>query len=131
METARFDGLEEAWVEDDPKARWRSTSGHAGTATGSSLLEVPVGCHLPRHTDSAEECVVVLTGTAKVYVGDDCTTLTAGDVGLVPEEVPHEVHNAGMGPLRFAAIYASNDVTTTYETDVQPDGGRERRSTPA
>ena len=131
METARFEGLEDAWIEGDETARWRSTSGHAGTAMGSSLLEVDAGCRLPRHTDSAEESVVVLSGTAEIEVAGERETLTAGGVALVPEGAPHEVRNMGERPLRFAAIYASNDVTTTYEVDVQPDGGRERSSTPS
>jgi oxalate decarboxylase/phosphoglucose isomerase-like protein (cupin superfamily) len=50
----------------------------------------------------------------------------AGGSALVPECVPHEVRNAGDGPLRFVALYASSDVTTTYEQPVQPDGERER-----
>jgi quercetin dioxygenase-like cupin family protein len=130
METARFEELAEAWVEGRDGARWRSVSGHAGEAMGSSLLEVPAGCHLPRHTDSAEESIVVVDGTAEVLVGDARTTLRAGEIALVPRDAPHEVHNAGDGPLRFAAVYASPDVVTTYETDVQPDGGRERTATP-
>jgi oxalate decarboxylase/phosphoglucose isomerase-like protein (cupin superfamily) len=44
----------------------------------------------------------------------------------VPECVPHEVRCAGSETLRFVAVYAAADVTTTYENDVQPDGGRER-----
>ena len=131
METASFEGLEEAWIEGDETARWRSTSAHAGVAMGGSLLEVAPGCRLPRHTDSAEESVVILSGVAEVEVGDERATLSAGGIALVPELVPHEVRNAGERILRFAAVYASNDVTTTYEVDVQPDGGRERRATPS
>ena len=41
-------------------------------------------------------------------------------------DVPHEVRNAGDSLLRFWAIYASTDVTTTYEEPVQPGGERER-----
>ncbi len=109
--TARFDGLEEAWVEGDERARWRSVTGQ-------------------RHTDSAEESLVVLNGTALVDVDGATTQVSSGDIALVPEGVPHEVRNVGVGPLRFAAISASPDVVTTYDDEVQPDGGRERRSTP-
>src|SRR4051794_19658346 len=122
MVTARFEGLEEAWVEGDETARWRSVSGHAGAASGSALLEVPPGCRLPRHTDSAEESVVVLAGTAEIEVGGERETVGAGDVALVPRNVSHEVRNAGEGTLRFAAIYASPDVVTRYEAEIQPGG---------
>ena len=122
--------LSDAWIEGDPSARWRSSSGHGpdegARASGSSVLEVDAGCRLPRHTDSAEETIVVVSGTASVTVGEETAELPAGGVALVPECVPHEVRNAGDETLRFVAVYASTDVTTTYEDDVQPDGGRER-----
>jgi quercetin dioxygenase-like cupin family protein len=123
----------EAFVEGEDGARWRSAAGHGSSAgaaaSGSSLLEVPAGCHLPRHTDSAEEAVVVIEGAAEVVVGDERRRVGAGGIAVVPADVPHEVHNAGDGVLRFAAVYAAADVVTRYEQDVQPDGGRERRPT--
>jgi quercetin dioxygenase-like cupin family protein len=123
--------LAEAWIEGDGSARWRSASGHGPTDgardSGSSVLEVDAGCRLPRHTDSAEETIVVTLGRARVRVGDDHQEVAAGGVALVPREVPHEVQNSGDGPLRFVAVYAASDVVTTYEDEVQPEGSRERR----
>lgn len=120
--------LSDAWIEGDETARWRSTSGHTGQDSGSSLLEVDPGCRLPRHTDSAEETIVVVAGRALVRVGDEEAVVPAGGVALVPECVPHEVANgAPEEPLRFVALYAGTDVVTTYEQPVEPDGERERR----
>lgn len=123
--------LSDAWIEGDGEARWRSGSGHSAqhgaTTTGTSLLEVPAGCRLPRHTDSAEEVVVVIAGSAEVTLGQETAAVGPGGVALIPENVPHEVRNAGEETLRFMAVYASTDVVTTYEDEVQPDGGRERR----
>ena len=136
MFTQRFDAAEQAlaWLEGDQWAKWSSTSGHGpGTgaaASGSSLLEVPAGCRLPRHTDSAEETIVVVGGRARVTVGEESAEVPSGGVALVPAEVPHEVANAGDEPLRFVAVYAGTDVVTTYEAPVQPDGARERRPIP-
>ena len=122
--------LGEAWIENDDRARWRSASGHgagaAAKASGSSILEVDPGCLLPRHTDSAEEVIVIVSGAARVIVGDDSADASEGGIAVVPKGVPHEVHNAGDEVLRFWAIYAAPEVTTTYEEPVQPDGGRER-----
>jgi quercetin dioxygenase-like cupin family protein len=122
----------DAWQEGDDTARWRSASGHSpstgASASGSSVLEVPAGCRLPRHTDSAEETIVVIAGTAEVIVGGESAEVAAGGLALVPEDVPHEVRNAGEGTLRFAAVYAEPDVVTTYEREVQPDGSRERHT---
>src|SRR4051794_26571344 len=125
--------LSDAWLDDDRSARWRSGSvlggGTGAKAAGASLLEVDPGCRLPRHTDSAEEVIVVVDGAAEVIVGDERKTVAAGDMALVPECVPHEVRNAGDGVLRFAAVYAAPDVVTTYEAPVQPAGERERAAT--
>src|SRR5215211_9524584 len=127
MWTASFDSAElsDAWIEGDESARWRSGGGHTGDASGSSLLEVPPGCRLPRHTDSAEETIVIVSGKASVTVGDEQGEVPAGGVALVPECVSHEVRNAGGEPLRFVALYANNDVVTTYEQPIQPSGDRE------
>jgi quercetin dioxygenase-like cupin family protein len=117
--------LSDSWVDGDDTARWRSSAGAVGEGSGSSLLEVPPGCRLPRHTDSAEETIVVVSGAASVTVGEDQGHVPAGGVAVVPECVPHEVRNAGDEPLRFVALYASADVVTTYEQPIQPAGDRE------
>src|SRR4051794_17945882 len=124
--------LQDAWLQGDASARWRSSSGHGpdagAAASGSSLLEVDAGHCLPRHTDSAEETIVVVDGTATVILDDEPVELGAGAVALIPEGVPHEVRNAGDSTLRFVAVYAGTDVVTTYEKEVQPDGSRERQT---
>lgn len=133
MVTTSFQAAEmaPAWIEGDASARWRSASGttpaDGATASGTSLLEVDRGCRLPRHTDSAEETIVVVAGAAEVTVGRERASVREGGVALVPEDVPHEVRNVGDGALRFVALYAGTDVTTTYEAPVQPGGERERR----
>ena len=123
--------LQEAWIEGEADARWRSGTGHGpdtgAAASGSSVLEVASGCRLPRHTDSAEELIVVLSGDAEVTVGGESAAVTSSQAALVPPNVPHEVRNAGDGPLIFLAVYASTDVVTRYEAPVQPDGDQERR----
>src|SRR5512134_1410017 len=87
--------LQEAWIDGDARARWRSASATTpavGTqASGSSILEVDPGQRLPRHTDSAEETIVVLAGAAEVTVGDEHRRLVPGGIALVPADVPHEI----------------------------------------
>jgi quercetin dioxygenase-like cupin family protein len=120
--------LADAWQEGDDSARWRSATAHEGAASGSSILEIDAGCRLPRHTDSAEETIVVVAGTAEVQVGDERSTVSAGGIAVVPEDVPHEVRNAGDDALRFVAVYAEPRVVTRYEGEIQPDGERERQT---
>jgi mannose-6-phosphate isomerase-like protein (cupin superfamily) len=122
--------LAEAWQDGDERARWRSaaaTTPTAGTAaSGSSVLEVDPGRRLPRHVDSAEETIIVLSGAAEVVVGEESARVPTGGLVVVPADVPHEVRNLGRVPLRFVALYAGTDVVTRYEEPVQPDGARER-----
>ena len=122
--------LEESWIEGQDGARWRTATVHGpGTgadSSGGSLLEFPPGCVLARHRDSAEEIIVVLSGEAEATVGDESGRFAAGGIALVPKHLPHEVRNAGEGDLRFLALYADSEVTTTYERPVEPGGERER-----
>ena len=124
--------LSDSWQDEDPTARWRSGPGHSpssgAASSGSSLLEVDPGCRLPRHTDSAEEIVVVLSGRAEVEVGGERCVVNAGGLALVPKCVPHEVRNGGDDVLRFAAVYTEPDVVTSYERPVQPDGSADRHT---
>jgi len=132
MLIARMEDLSEQWVEGRDDLRWRSTLGTppegGATASSTSLLEVEPGCALPRHTDSAEETVVVVSGTAEVEVDGERGTVPAGGVALVPKDVPHQVSCSGAETLRFVAVYAGIDVVTRYEDDVQPSGERERQT---
>ena len=122
--------MDESWLASDRTARWRSASGHGpddgARASGSSLIEIEPGFKLPLHTDSAEEVIVVIAGRAEVTVDGELAEVGAGELALVPEDVPHEIRNTGEEPLRFAAVYAGTDVVTTYADDVQPDGDRQR-----
>ncbi len=128
MVSAGFEDLADQWVEGRDDLRWRSTLGTTpedGARTSStSLLEVDPGCALPRHTDSAEEHVVVVSGTAEVELGGETARVGAGGVALVPKDVPHQVSCVGKERLRFVAVYAATDVVTTYEEVVQPSGER-------
>lgn len=121
----------EAWIDGDEGARWRSSAGHGpgvgAAASGSSLIEVEPGCRLPRHTDTAEETIVVTAGRAEVRVDGSRERVPAGGIALVRAEAPHEVHCAGDRTLSFVAVYAASDVVTRFEEEVQPGGSRERR----
>ena len=112
--------LSDSWQQGDPTARWRSGPGHGpdggAQSSGSSLLEIEPGCRLPRHTDSAEEIIVILAGSAEIAVGEERCLAEAGGLALVPKSVPHEVHNSGRAVLRFAAVYS------------EPDGSAERHT---
>lgn len=90
--------------------------------TAMVYLEVEPGHRLATHTDSAEEILVFLQGTAEVTVGDETGRVEAGDMALVPSMVPHGFRNVGDETLRVIGIFSSNTVMSTFEEPMVPIG---------
>lgn len=116
--------LLEAWSEQDPNARMKvnfpffSSTGAKSSAVVYMVLEP--GQRLGRHSDSAEEVVVVLEGTARGIVGDEEGELSAGGMVLIPAMVPHDFMNVGSGVMRAVGFFSSATVVSTFEHPVQP-----------
>ncbi|MFO7547230.1 MAG: cupin domain-containing protein [Trueperaceae bacterium] len=117
--------LTEFHNRDDPTARVRAdfpfSAATGNKNTACVYVEVQPGDHLPTHTDSAEELLVILQGTGRVTLGDERGEVTAGDVVLVPAMVPHSVRNVGTGKLRFVGVFSSNTVMSTFERPLVPE----------
>ena len=124
MESQSFDSAElsDSWIDGDDTARWRSTAGAVGEGSGSSLLEVPPGCRLPRHTDSAEEILYIVAGQAEAEVGDEHAQVKAGDLAVIPAMVPHGVRNTGDETLRVVGFFSEAEIISTFEEPLQPLG---------
>jgi quercetin dioxygenase-like cupin family protein len=99
-----------------------SATGTASTAT--VLFELDPGVALPVHTDSAEELLVVLQGTAETQVGDEVGRLETHQVALVPPMAPHGVRNIGDDVLRVLGTFSSSTVVSTFEEPFEPGGPR-------
>ncbi|HWV87086.1 MAG TPA: cupin domain-containing protein [Capillimicrobium sp.] len=97
-------------------------SGAASTAVVYIVLEP--GMRLPRHTDSAEEVLVVLEGEIEATIGEERGRLSAGGVAVVPSMVPHGLVNAGPATARIAGVFSANTVVSTFERDFDQTGGR-------
>jgi len=110
----------------DPTLRGRiSLAMHTGTGTADSaliLFEHEPGQHHGRHTDSAEELVLVLEGDAEVTLDDRRIRVGAGEVALVPALVPHDVRNVGRGRLRVVGYFASAAVVSRFDEPLEPFG---------
>lgn len=130
-----FDALElrEAWLESDPSARWRlnlALSETNGTDSCSLILfELDPGCRLPRHSDSAEEIMLILSGSAIARVAERELDVDAGGVVVIPREAPHEIHNSGPGVLRAVGFFATASPESTFDEPVMPGGTRVRGTT--
>ena len=130
MIAERIDALElmEVWYEDDPTMRLKvNFPFFLGTGTKSTAVvyfEIEPGHRLGTHTDSAEEILLVLEGTAEVSLGDEQGKLSAGEMALVPAMEPHGLRNAGEETLRIVGFFSSNVVVSTFDQPMMPFGQR-------
>lgn len=88
-------------------------TGHAGSAV--VLFELDPGATLPLHTDSAEEILLVLAGSAEATVGDEVGPIVAGQLALVPASVPHGVRNTGSETVRVVGFFSASTVLSRFE----------------
>ena len=95
-----------------------SATGTASTAT--VLFELDPGAELPVHTDSAEELLIVLAGTAAARIGDEATRIGIGDVAVVPPMAPHGLRNIGDVVVRVLGTFSASTVISTFERPFVP-----------
>jgi quercetin dioxygenase-like cupin family protein len=130
MIAERIDELElmEVWYEDDPTMHLRvNFPFFLGTGTKSTAVvyfEIEPGHRLGTHTDSAEEILLILEGTAEVTLGDERGRLSAGEMALVPAMKPHGLRNAGEETVRVVGFFSSNVVVSTFDRPMMPFGQR-------
>ncbi len=129
MLTVQTTGLElvDAWFDSDPAHARTRTAFPINRATGADssavvYFEIEPGGWLPRHTDSAEEILVLLAGTAEAEVGGERRRLSAGDLALIPAMAPHGVSNVGDETLKVVGFFSAAQVTSTFDEPVQPFG---------
>jgi quercetin dioxygenase-like cupin family protein len=97
-----------------------SATGTASTAT--VLFELDPGAELYVHTDSAEELLIVVQGTAEARVGDEVGRLETHQVALVPPMAPHGLRNIGDDVLRVLGTFSASTVVSTFERPFVEDG---------
>jgi len=116
--------LPEVWWESDPSVRVRAdfplSAAKGADDTAVVYFELDPGCKLGRHTDSAEEVLLILQGTVEVTVGDEQGTVSAGELALVPEMVPHSVRNVGEIPAKVAGFFNRGHVISTFDEPYVP-----------
>jgi quercetin dioxygenase-like cupin family protein len=126
----RIDQLElmEFWYEDDPTMRVKANFPfYVGTGTKNTAVvyfELEPGYRLGTHTDSAEEILLILQGTAEVSLGDEQGRLSAGEMAVVPAMVPHGLRNVGDDTVRVVGFFSSNVVVSTFDQPMMPLGQR-------
>jgi quercetin dioxygenase-like cupin family protein len=125
VSTGELDLLE-PWLDSDATARVRVAfpiNRYAGAADSAAVyFEVAPGDRLGRHTDSAEEILYIVDGTAEAEVGDERAQVSTGDLAVVPAMVPHGLVNNGTETLRVVGFFSESDIWSTFEEPVQPMG---------
>jgi quercetin dioxygenase-like cupin family protein len=128
MHAVQIDDLElfEAWSETDPSRRMRvdfPISNQTGAlSTAVVYFEVEPGQHVGMHTDSAEEIVYIVSGTAEGIVGGERGELGPGSLALVPAMVPHDVVNTGDETVRVIGFFSSSTVVSVFDDPLVPVG---------
>ena len=130
MLAVQTDELEliEGWSENDSTRRARfnfpifNLTGALNTAV--VYFEVDSGDHLGMHTDSAEEVLYIMSGTAEAIVGDERGEIGPGSLALVPAMVPHDIVNTGDETVRVVGFFSSSTVVSVFEDPFAPIGRR-------
>jgi mannose-6-phosphate isomerase-like protein (cupin superfamily) len=66
------------------------------------------------HKHPYEEVFITQEGSCRLYVGDDEFDAVAGDIAIVPADVPHRFVATGDGPLRQIDIHVSPHFVTEW-----------------
>lgn len=131
VELYQFDGAD-VRMEGDEHARLRGYFPLSpGTPNASDVgseelmivcMEIQPGDHLPTHTDSNEELLLVTAGRVEASVGDETVELATGECAIVPEMVPHGLRSVGDEPARVIGFFPNDELTSTFEKPLMPFG---------
>jgi quercetin dioxygenase-like cupin family protein len=128
MLTRDIEGLElmPMWMDGDSNARARFEfplhAGHGTESTSVVYFEVEPGDYLARHTDSAEEILLVLAGEGVATVGDEEAEVGPGSLAVVPALEPHSVRATGTGTLKVVGFFSAATLQHEFDDPVQPVG---------
>lgn len=131
MYTADLNRLDmlEAWYEDDAAMQVSfNFPFYAATGNESSSVvyfEIEPGHYLGSHTDSAEEIVLVLSGTVEASLGDEKGRLSDGQAVLIPAMVPHGVRNIGAETARCVGFFSAAVVESRFDRPMMPLGSEQ------
>lgn len=79
-------------------------------------FELQPGDHLGRHTDSAEESLLILAGEVEVSVGEEKGKLAKGEIAVVPMMVPHDLRNIGKETAKVLGFFGgANNIVATFD----------------
>ena len=102
--------------EQHCRATFPLLGSHGTESTATVYIELEPGDTLGRHTDSAEELLLVLQGELEAEVGGETAPLREGEIALVPKMVPHNLKNTGKEKAHILGIFGgANHIVATFE----------------
>lgn len=94
---------------------------HGSRETATVYFELEPGDELGRHTDSAEELLVLLQGEVEAEIDGETATLSEGDIALVPKMAPHNLVNTGENRAKVLGVFGgANHIVATFENTWLP-----------
>lgn len=76
-------------------------------------FEIQLGGSMPNHTNQVEHEQYVLSGSAKIGIGEEVFEVHKDDIVFIPADVPHWYRNSGDEPFMFLCLVPNKpDVTT-------------------
>ena len=84
--------------------------------------EVDPGDHIPLHTHTADETVVVLHGSGAAMLGDQEGPIGVGAVIVVPAFTRHGFQNTGTETLKLVGFVPASVVGAYFDEPVEPFG---------
>ena len=75
-------------------------------------FEIQPGGSMPNHTNQVEHEQFVLSGSAKIGIGEEIVEVKKDDIVFIPADVPHWYRNSGDEPFKFLCLVPNKpDVT--------------------
>jgi len=126
MQAVQIDELElfEGWSQSDAGMRVRAgfpiSSGTGTKSTTVVYFQLEPGEHLGSHTDSAEEVLLIVSGSGEATIGEEEAAVKMGTLAVVPALVPHSVKNTGEETLRVMGFFSSSTVLSIFAEPMEP-----------
>lgn len=94
---------------------------HGTIQLATVYFELEPGARLGRHTDSAEELLIVLDGKIQATISDETRTMNALEIAVVPKMAPHDLKNVGPTKARVLGVFAGgNNIVATFDDEWLP-----------
>jgi quercetin dioxygenase-like cupin family protein len=122
MTTVNLNQLElmEFTGKDKPTQHCRATfpmlGAHGTQQSATVYFEIEPGDNLGRHTDSAEELLLILEGEVEVTIGEETSLALKDTIALVPQMVPHDLRNIGNSTAKVLGFFGgANNIIATFD----------------